>query len=349
LTTARRDYYELLGVRVDASPRDIRLAYQRLARQCSPDLNPWDAQSRVIFEEIHEAYRVLSDISARSLYDRLGHSAFTRTGQEQKPGFSRSRAVKGEDLQYPIELSLEDSLRGLMASFEVHRLGPCSACGGAGVPAGASPDVCSECGGSGEVWLVRGSTRIPSLCSVCKGSGQIAHVVCEECRGRGLGPVRATVAVTIPPGVDTGSEVRVKGEGHAGGFGAPPGDLVIITRIRPHPVFSRKGDNLHCEVPITVTEAVLGARVEVPAPNGVAFLILPPGTQSGQVFRLRGKGSSRLHGEGRGDLYVMVRVVTPKEVTPRTEELFRELERLMPDNPRATLFAQVGMTKPKAS
>jgi DnaJ-class molecular chaperone len=148
--------------------------------------------------------------------------------------------------------------------------------------------------------------------------------------------------------VDTGSEVRVKGEGHAGSFGGPPGDLVIITRIQPHPFFSRKGDNLYCEVPITVTEAVLGARVEVPTPNGVTFLILPSGTQSGQLFRLRGKGSSRFHSEGRGDLYVTVRAVIPKEVTPRTEELFRELERLMPDNPRAALFAQIGMAKSKA-
>jgi DnaJ-class molecular chaperone len=145
--------------------------------------------------------------------------------------------------------------------------------------------------------------------------------------------------------VDTGTEIRIKGEGHAGSVGGPQGDLVVITRLRPHAVFTRKGDNLYCDLPVTITEAVLGARVEVPAPNGVTFMILPPGTQSGQIFRLRGRGSHRLYSEGRGDLYVTVQVVIPKEIGPRTEELFRELERLNPDNPRSTLFAQSGISQ----
>jgi len=155
--------------------------------------------------------------------------------------------------------------------------------------------------------------------------------------------------VTIPPGVDTGTEIRLKGEGHAGSFGAVPGDLVVITRIRSHPFFTRKGDNLYCEIPATVTEAVLGARVEVPTPDGSSFMILLPGTQNGQVFRLRGKGSRRFHGEGRGDLYVTVRVVIPREIGPRTEELFRDLGRLMPDNPRSALFVQLGLQPKEAA
>ena len=344
----KRDYYELLGVKGTASLREIRLAYQRLARQYSPDVNPWDSQSATIFQEIVEAYRILSDASLRNLYDRLGLAAFTGAGRDRMDAAPRSRAVRGEDLHYPIELSFEDSVRGLTATLEVHRFGACSACGGTGILAGTSPDVCPYCGGSGEGVRFRGTVKVPSLCKGCGGSGEVIRIVCEPCKGKGVVPVRAQVPVTIPPGVDTGSEVRVKGEGHAGSVGAPSGDLVLITRVQPHPFFARKGDNLHCEIPVTVTEAALGAKIEVPTPGGSAFMILPPGTQSGQVFRLRGKGVSRLHGDGRGDLYVTPHVVIPKEISSSTEELFRDLERLMPVNPRSLLFAHRGSPR-KAS
>lgn len=279
----RRDYYAVLEVKVRASPREIRQAYRRLARQYSPDVNFWDAEARDLFGEIAEAYRILGDPATRSLYDRLGHRAFHREASE--PGGQR-----GDDVYVPVELSFADGVHGVRLTLTVERLRPCAACGGSGCPA---------------------------------------------CGARGVQPEVALVLVAIPPGVDTGAQLRVPGEGHAGPFGGPRGDLLVITRVREHPFFARKGDNVHCELPITLGEAVLGARIRVPTLDGETALVLPPGTQSGQVFRLRGKGLPRLHGEGAGDLYVTVRVTIPRGLDARTQAIFRELERLLPETPRA--------------
>ena len=279
----RRDYYAVLGVGVDAGHREIRQAYRRLARQFSPDVNFWDSEARGVFEEISEAYRILSDAGARSLYDRFGHRAFR---WEAGP----ARGQRGDDVYVPVELSFADAARGVGLTLSVERLRPCPACGAAG---------------------------------------------CPVCRDRGLGSEVVEVPVAIPGGVDTGAQIRVPGEGHAGPFGGPRGDLIVIARVREHPFFTRKGDNLYCELPLTLGEAVLGARIRVPTLDGEAALVVPPGTQGGQVFRLRGKGMRRLHGDGAGDLYVTVRAIIPRGLDARTQAIFRELERLLPETPRA--------------
>lgn len=279
----RRDYYAVLGVSIAASQREVRQAYRRLARQYSPDVNFWDGEAQELFEEISEAYRILSDPGARSLYDRFGHRAFRQAAGEPE-------GQRGDDVYVPVELSFADAARGVGLTLNLERLRACRECGGAG---------------------------------------------CPSCRERGLQSESVQVPVVIPGGVDTGAQIRVPGEGHAGPFGGPRGDLIVITRVGEHLFFTRKGDNLYCELPVTLGEAVLGARIRVPTLDGEAVLVLPPGTQSGQVFRLRGKGMRRLHGDGNGDLYVTVRVTIPRGLDARTQAIFRELERLLPETPRA--------------
>ncbi|MBI2461358.1 MAG: DnaJ domain-containing protein [Candidatus Rokubacteria bacterium] len=298
----KRDYYEVLGVRVGASLQEVRRAYRALARQCSPDVNLWDRTAAVLFKEIEEAYRVLCDPTARSLYDRYGHRAF----MPSPPPGDRPEPRRGEDLHYTIDLGFEDAVRGLTTAIEVARQTACEACRGRGAQAAG--------------------TAAP----------------CPACQGRGIGLRQAVIRVTVPGGVDTGAEIRIPGQGHAGRSGGSPGDLVVTTRVRPHPLFTRKGDNLYGEVPITIPEAVLGARIQIPTPDGPAAMIVPPGTQSGQLFRVRGKGCPHLGRDGRGDLYVAVRVVIPRNLDSGIEELLRALERLLPENPRTGLLDAVG-------
>lgn len=334
----RRDYYAVLGVRAGATAREIREAYRRLARQFSPDVNLWDREARGLYVEITEAYRVLSDSAARSLYDRYGHEALQRDRTERADRPRRAGGVRGDDLHYPLDLAFADAARGRSLVLEISRLSPCPTCDASGSRRDAPAVVCEHCGGTGSLWR-EGARLRPEPCLACDGLGQRVVDPCPACRGRGVSPALASVPVTIPPGVDTGAQIRIPGEGHSGPFGGPRGDLIVITRVAPHPFFVRKGDNLHCEVPVTLTEAVLGARIQVPTLEGTAALVLPPGTQSGQVFRLRGKGLPRLDGERRGDLYVAIRVLIPQGLDARTQEIFRQLERLMPENPRAGYFA----------
>lgn len=280
----RRDYYAVLGIGATADTREIRQAFRRLARCYSPDVNFWDAEARALFEEISEAYRVLSDPGARSMYDRYGHAI--------ADGRALAAGRRGDDLHVTVSLSLAEAARGVRRTVEVSRFSPCAACGGVG---------------------------------------------CAECRGRGVRQMAERVSVPIPAGVDTGAQIRVADQGHAGPFGGPPGDLLVSTRVSSHPFFVRKGDNLHCEVPITLAEAILGARIEVPALAGETTLVVPPGTQSGQAFRLRGRGVPHLFGEGVGDLYVTVRVEIPTGLDARTQEMVRELDRVLALEPRADL------------
>ncbi|MBI4611845.1 MAG: DnaJ domain-containing protein [Candidatus Rokubacteria bacterium] len=332
----RRDYYAVLGVEATATGREIRQAYRRLARQYSPDVNLWDQAARALYAEITDAYRVLSDAVARSLYDRYGHQAFERDEWEGGRRPRRSGGVRGDDLHCALDLAFADAARGLSLALEVSRLSRCPACGASGSRRGAPAVTCDHCGGTGSVWW--GERPHPEPCLACDGLGERVADPCPTCSGRGVSLAPATVPVTIPPGVDTGAQLRIPAEGHSGPFGGPRGDLVVITRVTPHAFFVRKGDNLHCEIPVALTEAVLGARIQVPTLEGSAVLVLPPGTQSGQVFRLRGKGLPRLDGERRGDLYVTVKVLIPRGLDARTEEIFRQLERLLPDNPRVALI-----------
>jgi molecular chaperone DnaJ len=285
----RRDYYAVLGIAATAAPREIRQAYRRLARQYSPDVNFWDATARGLFEEIAEAYRVLSDPQARAMYDRFGAGLL---GDALGPG------RRGDDVHATVELDFADVARGATVQIGVHRFSPCQACAAAG-----------RCDGG----------------------------PCVACQGRGVRRVAESVSVAIPPGVDSGTQIRVGGQGSAGPFGGPRGDLIVSTRVREHPFFVRKGDGVYCEIPISLWEALRGARVRVPTPLGETVLVVPPGTAAGSIFRLRGQGLPRLADGTPGDLYVTVRIEIPTGLDARTDELVRELERLLPGPSRAAL------------
>jgi DnaJ-class molecular chaperone len=290
----RRDYYAVLGITSMAEPREIRRAYQRLARQYSPDVNLWDVQARTLFAEIAEAYRVLSDPTARAMYDRIGHHAAPGAGGDSR---------RGDDVHLAIELSFAEAARGVQLSLDIRRFSPCGACGATGVVNGTA---------------------------------------CSMCRGRGVRPSIDRLALTVPAGVDSGTQVRVPGQGSAGPFGGPRGDLIVSTRVREHPFFKRQGDAVHCEVPISVWEALRGARIRIPTPTGETVAVIPPGTPAGQVVRLRGQGLPRLSDEGTGDLFVTIRIEVPTGLDARTDELVRELERLLPADPRGPLTRYAG-------
>ncbi|MGH7355427.1 MAG: DnaJ C-terminal domain-containing protein [Candidatus Rokuibacteriota bacterium] len=286
----RRDYYAVLGIAATAPPRDVRHAYRLLARRYSPDVNFWDAAAHALFAEIEEAYRVLNDPAARTMYDRLG---FAGLG-EQALGAGR----RGDDVHTAVELGFAEVARGVALSVSVTRFSPCPACRAAGIHDGGA---------------------------------------CAACAGRGVRRSTDVVPVTVPPGVDSGAQIRVSGEGSAGPYGGPRGDLIVSTRVREHPFFVRKGDAVHCDVPVSVWEALRGARILIPTPLGEAVLVVPPGTPGGRVFRLRGQGLPRLAGGEPRDLFVTVRVEMPTGLDARTDELVREVERLIPMEPRADL------------
>jgi len=326
----RRDYYAVLGVATAASATQIRRAYQRLARQYSPDVNLWQHDAQGVFEEIAEAYRVLRDPMARAVYDR--EPTAPRPSREDD-GVPRPSGRRGDDLHMPVELAFQQAISGVTADVLADRLSPCTECGAGGAAPGSARVTCRYCGGLGTVWSEKGVPR-PEACPACEGSGARALDPCSACRGRGVRTVRATIAVTLPPGMDTGAQIRVDGEGHSGPYGGPRGDLVVVARVHEDPEFIRKGDNLYREVPLGIVEAVLGTRLAVRGVDGPVDLVIPPGTQSGQILRLRGRGMPRLSGGGRGDLYVTTRVEIPRGLDARTQELFREVGRLLPPVPR---------------
>jgi molecular chaperone DnaJ len=320
-----RDYYAVLEVDAGATGVQIRRAYQRLARRYSPDVNFWERDARALFEEIAEAYRILSDPTARSLYDRQDARPPRRSDPEPRGG------RRGGDVHVAVELSFTQAVSGVEADVPVDRLSPCEACRATGAAPGVQPTTCSHCGGLGMVWSER--SRDGGPCPACDGLGARVSAACSTCRGRGATPGRAVLHVLLPPGMDTGSQVRISGEGHSGPFAGPRGDLIVIARVHEDPRYTRKGDNLYCEVPLSLVEAVLGGRVKVKGVDGSVDLTIPPGTQSGQTFRVRGKGVRRLTGDGRGDLYVTTRVEIPRSLDTRTQEVVRELGRLLPGPP----------------
>jgi molecular chaperone DnaJ len=326
-----RDYYSVLEVGVGATPVQIRQAYQRLARRYSPDVNFWDRDTEALFQEIVEAYRVLSDPTARTVYDRgpVVDERRAQPGRVSPPKVGR----RGEDLHVPVELSFQQAASGVAVGVTVERLSPCRACQATGSRPGASAAPCGHCGGTGAIWTNRGAMS-SQACPACGGAGERVRDPCPECRGRGACSETATVAVAIPAGVDTGVQLRVPGEGDAGPFGGPRGDLIVVTRVREDAAFTRRGDNLYIDLTVTVVEAVLGARVQVLTLEGAGDIVVPPGTQSGQILRLRGRGLPRLSGEGRGDLCVTACVAIPRGIDARTQDLFREIGRLLPPPPR---------------
>lgn len=367
----KRDYYVVLGVARGATEKEIKRAYRRLARKYHPDVNPNDKAAEAKFKEVTEAHEVLSDPAKRRQYDQFGHQPFgaAHEGAEGPGGptggfdfsqfdfggaggvedlFSdlfgrRGRTTqtgvsKGEDLHYSIDLDFEAAVRGLSTELSIQRYAPCPTCQGTGIGAGSRLQACGACKGSGRARVRTGLFGGQQPCPQCRGTGKLPSTPCASCHGSGVALKTERISVKIPPGVDNGSNVRIQGKGHAGRAGGPPGDLFIVTRIRPHPFFERKGDNLYCDVPITVSEATLGAKIEVPTVDGKASMRVPQGTSSGQAFRLRGMGIPHLKGTGRGDQVVTVKIVVPQNLDARSQELFRELARLRPEDPRGGMW-----------
>ena len=352
------DYYQLLGVPRSAKAEDIKKAYRKLARQYHPDVNPGNANSEDRFKEISHAFDVLSDPKKREIYDSHGYYSdqaanagargpifdFANFGAANfrdifSEIFSRPQAAqtrspsRGGDLEHALAITFEQAMQGATTQIDVDRNDLCTICKGLGETPGRTV-VCAVCNGSGQQTRRIGGA---SKCYLCNGSGKVS-APCESCRGAGIVPIRETVALNIPPGVDKGSRVRIPGKGHAGSYGGPPGDLYIITNVADHAYFKRQGDNIYCTVPITVPEAALGARIEVPTVDGKALLRIPPGTQSGQRFRLRERGAPSLRAGGiRGDQFVDVKITLPSVISEETKEMLQQFARHNRENPRAEM------------
>jgi len=354
---AKRDYYEVLGVNRDASAEEIKKAYRKLAMKHHPDRNAGDKVSEEKFKEANEAYEILTDENKRAAYDRFGHagvdpSAAGGFGGAGAGGFSgsfadafgdifgdifgggrgRSTVFRGADLRYNLEISLEHAARGTETKIRIPTLAECDTCHGSGAKPGTSPVTCPTCHGHGQVRMQQGFFSIQQTCPKCHGSGKFVQTPCAECHGAGRVKHQKTLSVKIPAGVDEGDRVRLSGEGEAGVNGGPPGDLYVVVQIKPHPVFQRDGDDLHCEMPVSISTAALGGEVEIPTLDGQARIRIPAETQTGKVFRLRGKGVKGVRSHGPGDLLCHVMVETPVNLTERQKELLREFEAISEGN-----------------
>ncbi len=345
----KRDYYAVLGVGRNATEQEIKSAYRKLALQFHPDRNPDHPQEAgEKFKEITEAYSVLADPQKRAAYERFGHAGVSGAGGFS-PDFSstifadfedifgdffgfgdlfgrgrgrRTRAERGADLRYDLEISFEEAAQGLDTKIKIPRWDVCTACSGRGAKKGSEPVTCPSCGGRGQVRHQQGFFVLTRTCSECHGAGQVIREPCPECRGEGRVRVEKVLGIKIPAGVEDGMRLRVSGEGEAGYYGGPPGDLYVVLKVREHPVFERRGNDLYCAIPISVAQAALGTEIKVPTLRGEERLRIPEGTQPGSVFRIRGKGLPNLDGRGIGDLYVTVHVVIPTHLS-------REQRRLM--------------------
>ncbi len=352
--TSKEDFYVILEVGRTASVNDIKRAFRRLARRFHPDVNPGDRLAEDHFKRITEAYEILSDPLKRQFYDVNGFYTegilefdFARQDRSQfsdifSQFFARQAMRRdpehGQDLEYPISISFDDSIRGLTARISVLRQFVCGACTGGGQAKATRESLCRICGGAGKTTKSKGHLQFSVTCGECGGSGR-SVAFCHACNGEGRVPGSETLEVQLPPGVTTGSRIRISGKGDAGRFGGSAGDLYVVVNAAAHPFFKRIGDNVHCTVSLTITEAALGAKVEVPTIDGRAVVRIPPGTQTGQKFRLRERGAPSLLNPGmRGDQYVEVKVVTPRVADERSKEILRELGKLNPANPRDEIW-----------
>jgi molecular chaperone DnaJ len=348
---SKRDYYDILSISRTATDQEIKSAYRRLAVKYHPDKNPNDATAEEKFKEAAEAYSVLSDPEQRRRYDRLGHAGVSSSagaGAWGAPGFGgiedilgdlfgfgdvfggrggsrRTAAQRGADLRYDLEITLEEAASGMTAQLRIPRLETCGSCKGSGAAAGSQPESCSTCQGSGQVRYQQGFFSVSRACHVCRGTGRVIKNPCNECRGGGRVEREKQMEVKIPAGVETGSRLRVSGEGEAGTQGGAPGDLYVVIHVSEHEQFERQGSNLYEAVPITFAQAALGADIMVKTLADDEKLKIPMGTQTGTVFRLRGKGMPVLGGRGRGDLFVSVTVITPTTLTREQRRLLEQL------------------------
>lgn len=380
-TSAKQDYYELLGVPRKAAAKDIRTAFRKLARKYHPDLNPGDKASEEKFKQLQEAYDVLSDTKKRQMYDQYGfysdnvptgdYGPGAGTGGEHvnfdfggfdfggQPGAGGSsfrdlfgqffggrrggmepEHEPGGDLEYQIEIDFWDAVRGSVKKLQITRMDACETCHGTG--AVGSPQTCPTCNGTGSIQQTAGKMRFNVPCNRCGGTGKL-HTPCRVCGGEGRVRKTESIDVRIPVGVVNGGRVRVPGMGNAGTMGAPAGDLYLRVVVRPHDFFERRGNDLYTKVPVTVAEASLGAKIEVPTIDGRSLVRIPPGTNSGRTLRLKEKGVPHGKSGARGDQYVEIQVVVPEPIDERVRTLMKELEELAPADPRKDLFAKAGV------
>ncbi|WP_075187681.1 molecular chaperone DnaJ [Teredinibacter haidensis] len=347
---SKRDYYEVLGVSKDVTPQELKKAYRKVAMKHHPDRNEGDKDSEEMFKEASEAYEVLSDAQKRSAYDQFGHAGVDGQsgmggGGEGHGNFSdifgdvfgdifggaggrggRGGPSRGADLRYTLDLSLEDAVRGTTVKIKVPTLVSCKICSGNGCKPGSSPTTCNTCGGHGQVRMQQGFFSVQQTCPTCRGKGQSISDPCTSCHGRGRVEETKTLSVKVPPGVDTGDRIRLGGEGEAGADGGPSGDLYVQVSVKDHEFFQRDGKNLYSEVPISIFDACLGGEIEVPTLDGRVKLKVPAETQTGKLFRLRGKGVTPVRGGSAGDLLCRVILETPVNMTSRQKELLQELK-----------------------
>ncbi|MDP7035700.1 MAG: molecular chaperone DnaJ [Planctomycetota bacterium] len=337
---SKTDYYELLGVSREASQGDIKKAYRKAALRYHPDKNPDNVEAEKMFRDVSEAYEVLQDDEKRQLYDRYGHAGL----EGQSIGFGnagdifdvfgdlfgfgggrgRQRTSRGASLRFEVAIDFKEMATGATKNIEIQRHEICNDCSGSGCKPGTQPHSCEVCGGSGQVAQSHGFFSLATTCSQCRGAGQIIQDPCQRCHGQGMAPVDRTIEVKIPPGLQDGQQLRIAGEGEPSMNGGPRGDLLCLIRVRPHQFFERHGDDIVCQVPISFTQAALGAEIQIPTLEGSTSMKIPRGTQSGQILRLSQQGIPNVRGYGQGDLLVQITVEIPKKLTRRQEEILRD-------------------------
>lgn len=378
---AQEDYYQILGLDRNASDEQIKKAYRKLAIKYHPDKNPGDEKAEENFKKVSEAYEVLSDPEKRRRYDQLGHEAYTSAGRGAGPGGaggahvdpfdifsqvfggggaggsifeeffggggagrrSRTGAQPGADLRYDMEIDFEDAVFGADQTVQIPRAVKCETCNGTGCRPGTSMKTCSHCQGTGQISMAQGFFSVRQACPYCQGAGRTVESPCPDCAGEGRVRKRKNIQIHIPAGVDDGSRLRISAEGEAGQRGGPPGDLYVILHVREHKFFKRRGQDITCEIPVSLECAVLGGKVSVPTLGGKAQLKIPAGTQSGSVFRLKGKGVPSLRGSGRGDQHVRVSVEIPRNLNTEQKKQFKEFSETLGNKnyPRRTEFRKM--------
>ena len=350
-TRTQVDYYEVLGCARTASEAEIKSAYRKMALKYHPDRNPGDPESEARFKEAAEAYSVLGDAQKRQRYDAYGHAGLGGMGGFDPTTFAdfgdilgdlfgfgdvfgrrqRGGPRRGADLRYNLELSFTEAAFGAETQVQIARAEGCTACKGSGAAPGTTASTCPSCRGAGQVTFQQGFFSVARTCGKCRGSGKVVATPCETCHGQGQVEVERKLHIKVPAGVDTGSQLRIAGEGEGGLAGGPPGDLYVVVRVAEHAFFKRDGSSLFCEMPVNVAQAALGATLDVPTlDGGTTRLSIPEGTQTGASFRIRGQGVHNLGARGRGDLHVAIRVVTPTRLSAEQKKLLEQLAKVLP-------------------
>ncbi len=353
----KRDYYEVLGIDRNASKQEIKSAYRKKAVAHHPDRNKGDKEAEEKFKEAAEAYSVLSDDDKRAHYDRFGHAATQGNGAGGFGGFDpetfgdfsdilgdffgfgdifgggrsrRSRAARGNDLRYDLTVEFEEAVFGFSPKIKVKKAELCHDCNGTGADPAHGTETCTACGGQGQIRFQQGFFTVSRTCSACQGKGKVVKSPCKTCHGAGRTQKDKVLEIKLPAGVETGNRLRVTGEGEPGFEGGPPGDLYVFITVKEHPFFKRKGEHIHCEIAVTITQAALGSLVKVPTLQGEEKLRIPEGTQSGTVFRFKGRGAAVINGRGKGDQYIKVIVKIPDNLSEKQRKLLEELNRELP-------------------